>query len=128
MSARYRTPTATARGLGSAKDGVNHFIKQRVTAIALVVLVPWFVISALFAVDAGYDSALAWIAAPWNAVALILLCAAAFFHMRLGLQVVIEDYIQGHGLRQAALIANSFFAIILFAACAMAVLKIWVAS
>lgn len=128
MSARYRTPTAAARGLGSAKEGVNHFIKQRVTAIALIVLVPWFVLSALFAIGAGYDSALAWIAAPLNAVALLLLCAAAFFHMRLGLQVVIEDYIHGHGLRQALLIANSFLAIVLFAASAMSILKIWIGS
>ncbi len=128
MSSSYRTPIARARGLGSAKEGVGHFIQQRVTAIALIVLVPWFVISAVLAVPAGYDGAVEWMAKPWNAIALILLAAAAFFHMRLGMQVVIEDYIHKHGMKQALLILNTFVAIALFAATAMSVLKVWIGS
>jgi len=128
MNSSYRTPLARARGLGSAKEGVGHFIQQRVTAIALVILVPWFVVSAALAVPAGYDGAVEWMAKPWNAIALILLAAAAFFHMRLGMQVVIEDYIHKHGMKQALLILNAFVAISLFAATAMSVLKVWIGS
>jgi succinate dehydrogenase / fumarate reductase, membrane anchor subunit len=128
MNSSYRTPLAKARGLGSAKEGVGHFIQQRVSALALIVLVPWFVISAVLAVPAGYEGARQWMAQPWNAIALILLSGAAFFHMRLGMQVVIEDYIHGHGMKQALLILNTFVAIALFAATAMSVLKVWIGS
>lgn len=128
MNSSYRTPLAKARGLGSAKEGVGHFIQQRVSALALIVLVPWFVISAVLAVPAGYEGARQWMAQPWNAIALILLSGAAFFHMRLGMQVVIEDYIHKHGMKQALLILNAFVAIALFAATAMSVLKVWIGS
>ena len=128
MSDTYRTPLARARGLGSAKEGVGHFIQQRVSALALIVLVPWFVISAALAVPAGYEGATAWMAQPWNAIALILLSGAAFFHMKLGMQVVIEDYIHAHGMKHALLILNTFVAIALFAATTMSVLKVWIGS
>lgn len=128
MSNAYRTPLASARGLGSAKEGVDHFIKQRVSAIALVVLVPWFVISAVLSVKAGYAGALEWMSQPWNAIGLILLSAAAFFHMRLGMQVVIEDYIHGPGMKQSLLILNTLATVVLFVATAASVLKIWIGS
>ncbi len=129
MSAsRYRTPLANARGLGSAKEGTGHFIKQRVSALALVVLVPWFVISAVLSVRGGYANAIDWMSQPLNAIGLLFLSGAAFFHMRLGLQVVIEDYIHKTGMKQSLLILNSFVAIGLFAAIAMAVMKIWIGA
>ena len=127
-TSRYRTPLANARGLGSAKDGTEHFIKQRVSALALIVLVPWFVISAVLSVRGGYANAIEWMSQPVNAIGLLLLSGAAFFHMRLGLQVVIEDYIHQAGMKQALLILNSFVAIGLFAATAMSVLKIWIGA
>jgi succinate dehydrogenase / fumarate reductase membrane anchor subunit len=106
---------------------VGHFIAQRVTAIALMVLVPLFIASAVISCRAGWEGAVEWIAQPWNAVLLVLMSAAAFSHMRLGMQVVIEDYLGG-GLRQAALIANTFVAAIGFTVCLLAVLKIWTAG
>ena len=124
----FRTPLANAKGLGSAKEGVGHFIKQRVSAIALVVLVPWFILSAVFACRAGYPGAVHWMSQPLNAIGLILLSGAAFFHMRLGMQVVIEDYIGKAGTKQALLILNTFVSIALFAAVAMSVLKIWIGA
>ncbi|MGF1461650.1 MAG: succinate dehydrogenase, hydrophobic membrane anchor protein [Maricaulaceae bacterium] len=119
-----RTPLSRARGLGSAKHGTEHFIKQRVSAIALAILVPWFLISLIGAMEGGYLGAIAWIGAPVNAVLLVLLLTAAFFHMRLGLQVVVEDYISSHVGRAAALIANTFFAAALWVASVLAVVKI----
>lgn len=124
----FRTPLGRARGLGSAKEGVGHHIAQRVTALALAVLLPWFVVSAAFWLRAGHDGAVAWIGQPWNAIGLILLAVAAFQHMRLGLQVVIEDYIGRAGTRQALLVLNTFVTFGLVTAVVLAVLKIWIGA
>jgi succinate dehydrogenase / fumarate reductase, membrane anchor subunit len=115
----------TARGLGAARSGTHHHVRQRVSALALVVLVPWFLFSVMRAALSGYESALAWVASPLNATLLILTAAAAVYHMRLGMQVVIEDYIAKSGMRSALLILNTFFAAGLFAAILMSVLRIW---
>lgn len=118
----------SVRGLGSAKSGTEHFIHQRVSAIALVFLVPWFIFSIMHATKAGYASAEAWVAKPWNAILLILLFGAALYHMRLGLQTVIEDYIGKSGTRQALLILNTFAVFALMAAAILSVLKIWISA
>jgi len=128
MSQNFHTPASKVRGLGSAKEGTGHFIKQRVSAIALVFLVPWFLINVMIACRAGYDGALAWFSQPLNAMLLIATLGAAFYHMRLGMQVVIEDYIGRTGLKQFLLILNTFAAVGLFIAAAMSVLKIWVGA
>ena len=62
------TSTKAVRGLGAAREGTKHHINQRVSAIALLFLVPWFLYSVAFVLNAGFDSATAWIAQPWNAV------------------------------------------------------------
>lgn len=120
-----RTPTKITRGLGASKEGTNHFIHQRVTAIALAVLVPWFIISGLLAAKSGYEGLLNWVATPWNAALLILTFGAAFYHMRLGAQTIIEDYIGKVGTKQFLLIGNTFVSLILFLLASMAVLRIW---
>ena len=119
-----RTPLGRVRGLGSARHGVGHFITQRVSAIALVMLVPWFLITLIGAVRGGYEGALAYLSDPLNAVVVILAVSAALYHMRLGMQVVIEDYIAKPGLRISLLVLNTFVCIALFATAAYAVLKI----
>jgi len=119
-----RTPLGRVRGLGSARHGVGHFITQRVSAIALVVLVPWFLITLISAVRGGYDGALAYLSDPLNALIVILAVSAALYHMRLGMQVVIEDYIAKPGLRISLLVVNTFVCVALFAAAAYAVLRI----
>ncbi len=119
-----RTPLGKVRGLGSAKAGTHHFITQRVTAIALLFLVPWFLISLIGAVRGDYDSALQWIASPLNAVLIVVTLGTAFYHMRLGMQVVIEDYIGRPGTKAVLLLLNTFLTILLFAASAFAVMKI----
>ena len=107
--ADYRTPLAKARGLGSAKHGVGHFIGQRVSAVALVFLVLWGVWSALFLARSGdYGTARLWLASPLNATLLILTASAAFYHMRIGMAVIVEDYIHRPATKVALLIANLF--------------------
>ena len=88
-----RTPLARARGLGSGKTGTGHWWWQRLTAIALVLLVPWLIGVLVSLIDADIDSARATIARPWNAIPLAAFVIAAFWHAKLGMQVVIEDYV-----------------------------------
>ncbi|MEO0883538.1 MAG: succinate dehydrogenase, hydrophobic membrane anchor protein [Pseudomonadota bacterium] len=128
MSQSLRTPASQVRGLGAAREGTDHYIKQRVTAIALIFLVPWFIGSALIAAKGGYNSVIEWMAHPLNAVLLILLLGAAFYHMRLGMQVVVEDYIAKVSSRQALLILNTFVVTGLFVATSLSVLKVWFAT
>ncbi len=127
QQASMRTPLGKVRGLGSAKHGAGHFITQRVSAVALVFLVPWFLISLIGAVRGGYDGALAWVSDPINAVLILLAVGAALYHMRLGMQVVVEDYIARHSTKAVLLILNTFVCVVLFAAAAYAVLKIAIA-
>jgi len=122
------TDTRNVRGLGAAKSGTSHYIRQRVTAIALLFLVPWFLYSIVTVSQTGYAGSVAWVAQPVNAILLVLTLAAALTHMRLGMQVVIEDYIAKSSTRQALLILNTFAVIALFAAAILSVLKIWMTA
>ena len=108
--AGYRTPLGAARGLGSAKHGVGHFIAQRVSAVALLFLTVWGVLSALAVAGSGYDGARVWLASPVNAALLILLIATGFFHAHLGMRVIVEDYIGRKTTRATLLILNLFVA------------------
>jgi succinate dehydrogenase / fumarate reductase membrane anchor subunit len=124
MSESIRTPLGKVRGLGAAKHGAGHFIAQRVTAIALLFLAPWFLVSLIAAVRGGYDGAVDFIGQPLNAVLILLAVGTALYHMRVGMQVVIEDYIEKSGTRMLLLILNTFVAVALFAFAAFAVLTI----
>lgn len=96
-----RDPLAIARGLGSAKDGTNHWWMQRVTAVALALLTPWFVVWSLGMLGAEQVAVRANIAHPLTATLLLAFVLALFWHARLGLQVVVEDYV--HGAMEVAL-------------------------
>jgi succinate dehydrogenase / fumarate reductase, membrane anchor subunit len=118
-----RTPLKNARGLGSAKAGTEHFWHQRLTALAnlpLLVFFVWFIITHLGADRAGV---LASMKNPLIAVALLLTLASVFWHMRLGLQVVIEDYVHSHSRKLAALLFNTGFVTVMFAIAAFSILK-----
>lgn len=119
-----RTPMGKVRGLGSAKEGVTHFIRQRVTAISLIVFVPFVLFALLSATQDGYAGAVKFVSNPIYGVILILACGAAFYHMRLGMQVVIEDYIAKHGTRIVLLMLNTFVSIALFAAAAYSIIRV----
>lgn len=122
-----RTPLSRVRGLGSAKHGAGHFIALRVSSIALIFLVPWFLYSIVGAVRGGYDGALGWIADPVNAILTLIAVGAALHHMKLGMQEIVEDYIAKKSTKFTLLILNAFVAVVLFAAAAYAVLKIAIA-
>ena len=119
-----RSPLGRVLGYGSAKEGTDHWWLQRVTAVALAVLGVWFLISTAF-ID-GFDQASVrtWVAAPWNSVLLILLGLTLAYHSKLGLQVVIEDYVHGPFLKVVSLLANKFFHVVVATAATFAVLKI----
>jgi succinate dehydrogenase / fumarate reductase, membrane anchor subunit len=88
-----RSPLGRAIGLGSAKEGIEHWWLQRITAVALVPLSLWFVIAIIRLVGADSDGVREWVGNPLPAIMLVLLLIATFYHAALGLQVVIEDYI-----------------------------------
>ncbi|MGY1529823.1 succinate dehydrogenase, hydrophobic membrane anchor protein [Luteimonas sp. A649] len=118
-----RSPVARAVGLGSAKAGVEHWWAQRVSAVALIPLTLWFVASLIAHTHSDHATFLAWLRAPLNAVAMILLLLALFHHTALGLQVVIEDYMHSRA-RFAVLVAMRLTCLALAVAGAMATLQI----
>ena len=104
-----RSPLAQARGLGSAKDGFDHWWVQRITAIALAPLAVWFVISILTTLMGATRFEFAsWLENPWNALLLAALVAVMLWHARLGIQVVLEDYVHTEGKKLVLLIASKF--------------------
>jgi succinate dehydrogenase / fumarate reductase membrane anchor subunit len=88
-----RSPLGRAIGLGSAKQGVEHWWAQRLTAIALIPLSLWFVCAVIGLVGADLDTVQNWVSLPLPAILLVLLLIATFYHVSLGLQVVVEDYV-----------------------------------
>jgi len=119
-----RTPAARVRVLGSAHHGAAHWWAQRLTALALIPLLLWFVAHICVAVGLPYARAVADLRSPINAILLVLLIGAGFHHGQLGLQVVIEDYVHTKATQLALIIAVKFLAFALGAACIFAVLKI----
>lgn len=93
-----RNPLERALNHGSAGAGVHHWWAQRFSAILLVPLTLWLVWTLVMLAGADYATARDWIAAPWNAAMAVLLVGASFYHARLGLQVVIEDYVHRRSL------------------------------
>ena len=119
-----RTPLAKVRGLGSARKGADHFWLQRLTAVANVVLVLFLVglIAHLIGKDHAYVRMV--LANPLISVLLLLLVLSGTVHMRLGMQTIIEDYVHAEGLKIAALILNTFFAIFVAAVSIYSILKL----
>jgi len=92
-----RSDLGRVRGMGSAKEGVHHWWMQRLTAIALIPLIMWFVASVAGLAGAGHAETVAWLSQPLVAIAVILLVVATLYHAALGIQVVVEDYIHHEG-------------------------------
>lgn len=108
---QFESPLAKAKGHGASHSGVGHWWLQRVTAVALIALLPWFVISLITAMlsrDVG-DVA-NWFASPFHSVGMIALLVATFWHAKLGLQVVIEDYVHAPFWKYTWLLLNNFIA------------------
>lgn len=119
-----RSPIGRVLGLGSAKEGVSHWWSQRVTAVALVLLTLWFASALLRLGDFSHAAVIAWIAMPFNAVLLSLLIGTALYHSQLGVQVVVEDYVVGHGLKVVTLLLLNFLHIAVAALGIFSVLRI----
>jgi succinate dehydrogenase / fumarate reductase membrane anchor subunit len=122
--AQIRTPLARVRGLGSAKEGTDHFWRQRVTGVANLFLVIFAVFLMLKLVGSSYQNARAILSSPLVTLPLGMLILSGVIHMRLGMQTVIEDYIHSEGLKIVLLMLNTFFAIAVGATCILAVLKL----
>ncbi len=124
----FRTPLNKVRGFGSAVDGTGHFIKQRASAVALSVLVLWFVVAVIRLDSLEYASMRAWLAEPYHAIMMLLFVITAFFHARLGLQVVVEDYVHHELVKMATLLAVNFACIGLGLASVFSIIKVALGS
>ena len=119
-----RTPLARVRGLGAAKHGTSHFITQRVTAIALVPLVIWFVWALVTHAGAPYAETVAFLAHPVNATLMLIFAVTAIWHFKIGMQVVIEDYVGNETAKLVAIMANTFFSAAVGLASIYAIVKL----
>lgn len=119
-----RTPLGRVIGLGSAKDGTEHWWAQRLTALGLVFLTPLFVVPFAGALGTGYEAVRSLYAHPFHALVAMLFIGVACAHLKQGLQVVIEDYVSNPSCRTIGLIANGFYCWLLAAAGIFSVLKI----
>lgn len=105
------TSIGRVRGLGSAKSGAHHWIVQRFTAVGNLLLVLWLIFSVLQMPGLDYDSVIGWLKQPLVAVPMALMLVSIFWHLKLGLQVLIEDYVHDDGLKFVAIMALNFYAI-----------------
>ena len=119
-----KTPLAKVRGLGSAKDGTHHWWLQRVTAIANIPLVIFMVISFVGNVGKSHAEWVAWLKQPFASVLVILFIANFVYHMRLGLQVLVEDYVHDHGTKVASMLVLTFACVLIAALSIFSVLRI----
>ena len=122
--ADLRTDLARVRHLGSAKEGVRHWWVQRLTAVALVPLGIWFAVSALRLAHLPLDAVRAWLMTGANLFLMALLVVTLFWHMQLGLQMVIEDYVHAEKAKTTLLVLNTLGCFFLGAYSLVALAKI----
>ena len=119
-----RTPLARVRGLGPAKQGTEHFWHQRLTSVASLVLSVFLIGLGVSMVGEPHEAVVARLASPFVAVPLLATVIAFAYHMQLGMEVIIQDYVYGEAKRLLALMANSFFCIAIALIGAFAILKL----
>lgn len=119
-----QSPLGRVRGLGSAKEGVGHYTMQRISALALIPLTFWFVISIVALIGAPYPVFKGFFSTPGNATMMILTIAVTFYHLNLGVQVVIEDYVHSESTKTASIVAVKLASAFLGVFSVVSVLKI----
>ncbi|HHK74276.1 MAG TPA: succinate dehydrogenase, hydrophobic membrane anchor protein [Rhizobiales bacterium] len=119
-----RTPLKQARGLGSARGGAEHFWRQRITALANVPLTLFFLYTLVRLAGADHAAVVAYFKFPISALLILLFVISSAWHMMLGLQVIIEDYIHHEGLKIAALVGNILFTGFFGLICIYAIVKL----
>ncbi|MEZ5513016.1 MAG: succinate dehydrogenase, hydrophobic membrane anchor protein [Steroidobacteraceae bacterium] len=119
-----RSPLGRALGKGSAGEGAGHWLAQRVTSVALVPLGLWFVFSLTSLPSFLYGDVAMWLRRPWNAVLLLAFVLVLVWHSRLGIQVVIEDYVHGKGAKPAALLTSTLLHLLLAVALVFAIARV----
>ena len=119
-----RTPLGRVRGYGSAKSGTTHFWHQRLTAIANVPLVIAFIIILVSLLGRSHAAVVQILGSPLVAILMLMFIASITYHMRLGMQVIIEDYVHAERWKLLAVIANTFFTIAVGLAAVYALLKL----
>lgn len=119
-----RTPLGKVRGLGSAKKGTEHFWLQRLTAIANVPLFLFFIIFIIAYNGASYEAVTGAFSNPVISALFALMVLSGLVHMRLGMQVIIEDYIHAEGAKLALLVLNTFFTLLMGALLIFAIFKL----
>lgn len=119
-----RTPLSKVRGLGSAKDGTGHFWHQRLTAVANVPLIIFFAWQLASLSGKSYGAVIERMSSPWVATVMLLVVLSGVYHMKLGMQSIIEDYIHDETSKILLLICNIFFSIAVAAICAVSILKL----
>lgn len=119
-----RSPLGRVRGLGSAKAGAQHWWVQRLTSVALVPLILWLVASIIGLAGADYATFTGWLRQPLNTILMIVLLAAGFWHLQLGLQVIIEDYVHHEAAKIASIVVVKFATAFLALGGIFSVLKI----
>jgi succinate dehydrogenase / fumarate reductase membrane anchor subunit len=118
------TGIGRVRGLGSAKHGAHHWMAQRFTAVGNLLLVLWLLFSLLSLPGLDYESVVSWISNPLVAVPLMLMLVSIFWHLRLGMQIMLEDYVHDKGLAFFSVLLLNFYAIAGAAAGIFAIAKI----
>lgn len=125
---RLRSPLAEAQGLGSAKEGASHWWVQRLTSVALVPLVLWFAFSVACLPEMNHAGFSEWLGSPVTATLLILFVVMMFYHLQLGLQVIIEDYVHSPWLKISSLVLMSFGCWVLATAAVISTLKVFLGN
>ena len=124
-SSSLKTPLSKARGHGSAKSGAHHWWMQRMTAIALVPLSIWLMVALMGLSTASYVEVVLWLKSSLNTTLLLLFVGVSYYHMMLGMQVIIEDYVSSHGLRTTLIIGLKFAVIFIGLFSALMILRVF---
>jgi succinate dehydrogenase membrane anchor subunit len=124
MSSEFRTPLARVRGLGAARDGTEHFWRQRLTAVANIPLTIAFVLIVVSLLGRNHAWVQQILGSPLVAMLMLLFIGSATYHMRLGMQVIIEDYVHSDVPKLMLLMLNTFFTVVVALAAAYAIFKL----